>query len=224
MKNFITFLLLFLTCSANFHLTAQANYYPDTKTFYENGYTYQCDVNEASMVYLYNADYTYCKTEQIDLTTGKRYEFVPGKPPLAREPYTKPKCFAIVNKAFPPEIKARINGRELSIVLYIESATGKIADVVFNFTTQKIADIYTQVPVSVYREIEVELKKNVQFTPSDVGKNLNYIFMFWKQDPNVTIKDTIDTPPELEIVPDDDEYRRENPPFIKPTSKDEEQE
>ena len=95
---------------------------------------------------------------------------------------------------------------------------------VFNFTTQSIADIYTQVPVSVYREIEVELKKNVQFTPSDVGKNLNYIFMFWEQDPNVTIKDTIDTPPELEIVPDDDEYRREDPPFIKPTSKDEEQE
>ena len=193
MKTIFTFLFLSLCCNC-IHLTAQTNYYPETKTFHENGYTYQCDVNEASMVSLYNAECTYYKTEQIDLTTGKRYEFTPGKPPLDREPYTKPKCFAIVNKAFPPEVKARINGRELTIVLYIESATGKIADVVFNFTTGKLAEIYTQVPVSVYREIEVELKKNVRFTPSAVGKKQNYIFMFWTQDPNVTIKSTPLTP------------------------------
>ena len=193
MKTIFTFLFLSLCCNC-IHLTAQTNYYPETKTFHENDYTYQCDVNKASMVSLYNAECTYYKTEQIDMTTGKRYEFTPGKPPLAREPYTKPQCFAIVNKAFPPEIKARINGRELTIVLYIESATGKIADVVFNFTTGKLAEIYTQVPVSVYREIEVELKKNVRFTPSAVGKKLNYIFMFWTQDPNVTIKSTPLTP------------------------------
>lgn len=193
MKTIFTFLFLSLCCNC-IHLTAQTNYYPETKTFHENDYTYQCDVDEASMVSLYNAECTYYKTEQIDMTTGKRYEFTPGKPPLAREPYTKPKCFAIVNKAFPPEVKARIDGRELMIKLYIETATGKIADVVFKFTTGNLAKIYTQVPVSVYREIEVELKKNVRFTPSAVGKKLNYIFMFWKQDPNVTIKSTPLTP------------------------------
>lgn len=193
MKTIFTFLFLSLCCNC-IHLTAQTNYYPETKTFHENGYTYQCDVDEASMVSLYNAECTYYKTEQIDLTTGKRYEFTPGKPPLAREPYTKPQCFAIVNKAFSPEVKARIDGRELMIKLYIETATGKIADVVFKFTTGNLAKIYTQVPVSVYREIEVELKKNVRFTPSAVGKKLNYIFMFWKQDPNVTIKSTPLTP------------------------------
>ena len=217
MKNIFTFLFLLLYC-ADIHLTAQTNYYPETKTFHENGYTYQCDVDEASMVSL--------KTEQIDLTTGKRYEFTPGKPPLAREPYTKPQCFAIVNKAFSPEVKARIDGRELMIKLYIETATGKIADVVFKFTTGNLAKIYTQVPVSVYREIEVELKKNVRFTPSAVGKKLNYIFMFWKQDPNVTIKSTPLTPGG-QVDPDspfDDSVRDSVPTIIKPKKAEKEEE
>ena len=51
MKNIFTFLFLLLYC-ADIHLTAQTNYYPETKTFHENGYTYQCDVDEASMVSL----------------------------------------------------------------------------------------------------------------------------------------------------------------------------
>lgn len=187
MKNFITFLFLLLCCPG-IRLAAQTNYYTETKTFHEDGYTYQCDVNEASMVSLYNADYTYYKTKQINLTTGKAHRYIPGLSPLEREARTKPQCFAIVNRAFPPEIKARVNGRELMIKLYIESATGKIADVVFKFTTDNLAEIYTQVPVSVYREIEVELKKSVRFTPSAEGKKLNYIFMFWQQDPNVTLR------------------------------------
>ena len=53
MKTIFTFLFLSLCCNC-IHLTAQTNYYPETKTFHENGYTYQCDVDEASMVSLYN--------------------------------------------------------------------------------------------------------------------------------------------------------------------------
>lgn len=193
MKTFITFLFVLLCCTG-IRLAAQTNYYTETKTFHEDGYTYQCDVNEAAMVSLYNADCTYYKTKQIDLTTGKAYRYIPGLSPLEREARTKPQCFAIVNRAFPPEIKARVNGRELMIILYIEPTTGKIADVVFEFTTDNLAEIYTQVPVSVYREIEVELKENVRFTPSALGKKLNYIFMFWTQDPNVTVKSDPLTP------------------------------
>lgn len=55
MKNFITFLFLLLCCPG-IRLAAQTNYYTETKTFHEDGYTYQCDVNEAAMVSLYNAE------------------------------------------------------------------------------------------------------------------------------------------------------------------------
>lgn len=102
------------------------------------------------------------------------------------------------------------------IKLYIESATGKIVDVVLKFTTGKLATTYTQVPVSVYREIEVELKKSVRFTPSAIGKNLSYIFMFWKQDPNVTIQNAPLKPlePVEPDLPDNESPRDDGGPIV----------
>lgn len=198
---------IFIICLCS-RTSAQTNYYAETKTFHEDGYTYQCDVNKASVASLYNAECHYYKTEQIDLRTGEKYKFLPGLQPLEKENQTKPQCFAIVNRAFPPEIKTKIKHIELCIALYINPATGQIADVVFRFPTLTSIAPYTLVPISVYREIEIELKKSVRFTPSAEGKNLNYISMFWRQDPNVTIKNALPAPPELEIMPDDDEYRR----------------
>ena len=40
---------------------------------------------------------------------------------------------------------------------------------------------------TLYRQIEIELKKNIWFIPTSFGKSLNYIYMFWTQDPNVTL-------------------------------------
>lgn len=221
MKAFIFFLSIMMCTYMN--LSAQPNYYTETKTFHEIGYIYQCDVNR-STVYLYNVETRfYNKVEQIDLRTGKKYNgLLHMLPHLERESRTKPQCYSIVNKAFPAEIKAKNNGMELSIDLYIDPTTGKIADVVFCFPSDESITPYPLAPVSVYREIEVELKKTVQFTPSAEGKNLNYIFMFWMQDPNVTIKAAPDDP--LELEDDDDDYKRDDPPFIKPKSKDETEE
>lgn len=48
------FLLLFISLFM-VDLSAQTNYYSQDKTFYEEGYTYQCDVTEgAGLVNLYN--------------------------------------------------------------------------------------------------------------------------------------------------------------------------
>ena len=50
----ITLLLAILFCSG---VVAQTNYYKVDKTFYEDGYTYQCDVNEKTQrVWLYNVE------------------------------------------------------------------------------------------------------------------------------------------------------------------------
>lgn len=221
MKAFIFFLALGMCICVN--LSAQTNYYTETKTFYEDGYTYQCDIDKVTDVSLYNIECRfYNKVEQIDLRTGKKYNgLLHMLPHLERESRTKPQCFSIVNKAFPAEIKAKVNRIELQILLYIDPKTGEIADVVFCFPSEDYFAPYALTPVSVYREIEVELKKNVRFTPTAEGKNLNYIFKFWMQDPNVTIKNVPATPPGgLEIVPDDDDYRRDDPPFIDPWARD----
>ena len=53
-------LLSLLSSLFTFNLTAQTNYYTHDKTFYEDGYTYQCDVEEGSQsVTLYNKNSSY---------------------------------------------------------------------------------------------------------------------------------------------------------------------
>ena len=58
--------------------------------------------------------------------------------------------------------------------MYISSETGKIAEVDFDFVT---FNPLATISVSVYRQIETQLKENVWFVPTEYGKGLNYIFM-----------------------------------------------
>lgn len=58
MKTVICLLLSYLSVIGLF---AQTNYYSQDKTFYEEGYTYQCDVTEGTgAVSLYNKEKKIC--------------------------------------------------------------------------------------------------------------------------------------------------------------------
>lgn len=39
---------------------------------------------------------------------------------------------------------------------------------------------FASIPVSVYRKIETELKKNVWFTPAQEGRRMSYIVLGWR--------------------------------------------
>lgn len=172
--------------------SAQTYYYTETKTFKEDGYTYQCDV-KYGFATLYNKENKLTYEDNIDKRTGRAYSPKSKIMCMKEETWTKPKCFSIVNQAFSAKEKAILAGRELTTVLCISSETGKVSEVYFTFLAHK-KNPYTTIPVSVFRNIEIELKKNVWFTPSEEGKNLNYILLWWEQDPNETIKDTLDEP------------------------------
>lgn len=95
------FLLLFISLFM-VDLSAQTNYYSQDKTFYEEGYTYQCDVTEgAGLVNLYNKDSKYIYVKLINRHTGEKKsreeEFLNE---FEEETWTKPKCRSIVNNAF----------------------------------------------------------------------------------------------------------------------------
>ena len=81
-------------------LSAQTNYYSQDKTFYEDGYTYQCDVTEgAGLVNLYNKDSKYIYVKQINRYTGEKISSDEKRlSPFEEETWTKPKCRSIVNK------------------------------------------------------------------------------------------------------------------------------
>ena len=64
--------------------------------------------------------------------------------------------------------------------LYINPDTGNIADVDFEFLKRSFA---ATIPVSIYRAIEVSLKRDVHFTLTKAGKSQNYVFVFFDYEP-----------------------------------------
>ena len=109
-KSFFFLAVLGLTL----HLNAQeaTRLYDSTRTFVEDGYTYQCDVPASAMVTLYNKENKLTYVEQIYKDTGKHYSFdestyVPLMTDEETDTWTRPLCFDIVNAAFTKEEAAR---------------------------------------------------------------------------------------------------------------------
>lgn len=178
MKTIIIFICM-LFCVTCFH--AQTNYYTATKTFNENGYTYQCDVAASKTVTLYNKSKRWLFIDQIYKKTGDVFSQTDeGIILLERDAWTRFKRFSIVNSAFSDSEKQKIKGSELIITMYINPGTGKVDDVEFTFMSN---GAYATIPISVYRKIETEIKKNIWYTPTEEGKKLNYILYWWAQEP-----------------------------------------
>ena len=167
----ISFILFF--CAV---YTVAQNYYTATKTFKENGYIYQCDVLLGNDVYLYNKENKLTYVKQIFKDTKEVPGFGFDFDDVVEETWTRPKSLSIVNNAFTSEQKQKMKDRSVGICMYISPETGKVIEVVFRFGTRSP---FTTIPVSVYRKIEVELKKQIWFTPTKDGKRLNHLMRCW---------------------------------------------
>jgi hypothetical protein len=166
------------------YLSAQNYYYDVTKTFYENGYTYQCEVPPSKLVLLYNKENKLTHTKWVFKDTGKEPPLPYNIDDVKDDTWTKRKCYSIVNNAFSAGEKQRTRGYELRISMYIDSNTGKVREVDFTFLA---GNPFATIPISVYREIEVELKKNIWFTTTAEGKKMNYLVRTWRQEIGATL-------------------------------------
>lgn len=175
-------LLVFCVLFFFIGMKAQTYYYNTTKTFNENGYTYQCDVTSGSKeVRLYN------KSNQFTYILPKYKDGSPLAPRywdkyvhlLEDDNWTKPLCNSIVNNAFSTAEKLRVKGRELSVTMYINPDNGRVSEVKFWFLTDSP---YATIPVSVYRTIETNLKNQIWFTSTTEGKKFNYVMRFWRHE------------------------------------------
>ncbi len=173
MKIILTLVSLLFCANSIF---AQTNYYTSTKRFNENGYSYQCDVDQSKGVTLYNKNNQWTNIDQIYKSSGKKFIMDDDCPDVIEfDTWVDPKCESIVNNAFSAVEKLRVKGHELFISMYVSPDTGKVIDVNFFFVT---FDPYATIPVSVYRKIEIDIKQNIWFVPTDEGKKLNYI-LYW---------------------------------------------
>ena len=175
MKTLIS-LIVCLCCATGIY--AQSKLYEETKQIQGDGYTYQCET-DGVLVELYNIHQQFVKTAQINRKTGEFSSITDSyTPQFESDTWTRPKCYSIVSNAFSEEQKQRLKGQILDICLYIHPDTGKVIDVSFSFGNR---DNFSIIPLSVYRKIELELKKNIQFVPTEHGKQFNYIFLWWSQ-------------------------------------------
>ena len=171
----ILFLVLFCATTLS---VAQTNYYTTSKTFYESGYTYVCELHTPSELSLYNqsnqwiAQYpSYKSSGEIFVVSDEGIDLFTHESLLTNEQL----CQTIVNEKFSQEQKETIAGQELFIIMYLNTETGKVDDVRFHFHND---EPYTYIPVSVYRSIEVALKDKIQFALTNEGRKLNFIY-FW---------------------------------------------
>lgn len=189
--------LLFTACALALttQVLGQDGLYTRTRVLQEEGYTYKCDVTSYGLVTLYNTTnkltYQYCR----DNRTGKAYSHKWGSPDIMEyEDWVWPTCYSIVNKAFTPEMKAQEGSlRELIITLCINSLSGNVMEVRYKFLSSPDC-IFQNVPISVFRTMELEFKK-LKFKVTEEARNLNHVLLVWSQDPSETIKYTLPSTP-----------------------------
>ncbi len=167
------------------YLSAQTNYYSTTKIFNENGYSYRCDVNRGKGVTLYNKENLLTHTKWLFKDTGKEPPMPYDINDVEDDTWTKRKCYSIINNAFSATEKERTKGRILDITIFIDPETGKVTEVEFYFLT---VSPFATIPVSVYRKIELELKKNIWFVPTAEGKRMNFLIRSWSQEIGATLR------------------------------------
>jgi hypothetical protein len=179
----INLFLLIACIFTQISVQAQTTYlYNSKKTFYENGYTYQCDVMEWNEVRLYNKENKLTYTRQTMKDGSPMNEelmdnLMNGNTFLIEEDnWTRQKCLSIVNNSFSSSQKSIVKGETMFIDLTLDTSTGKVIEVDFSFMTN---DELAKIPVSAYRKIELELKNNIWFTLTPTGKQLNFVKRGW---------------------------------------------
>ena len=92
----------------------------------------------------------------------------------------------IVDDAFSHEQADGLEGDKLNIVFNISSNNGNVTDVYFNYPS---FTEYANIPIEVYRNMEVRFKNEICFELTDLGRKLNYCLLSWTQCPSGRVEE-----------------------------------
>ena len=169
---FLFSLCVAVTAFAQDDSSWEVNHYEKTRTFVEDGYTYQCDV-KYGYVTLYNAANQWTYADQIDNRTGKLYTSNLGENDVFKmSDETAKAIIRIVNQSFSQEEARRITDNGFMLTLFFSPVTGDLAEVCFNFFIFRDS---ARIPISYYRDIELQLKEQVHVKVLEGGKHLTYL-------------------------------------------------
>jgi len=161
-------------------------YYRKDTVYVLNGYRYRC-MGAKGMIRIYNADYQnqWMEQKQVYKETGKNFDFgfsdVKKYYPIVNDYNMSQKVLNIINNAFTKEFATSLkNDERLNVVMYLNSETGKVEEVSFWFTH---FGPFATLPLSTYRNIELQLIRDISYTPTAIGKQLNYIMLSLRHRP-----------------------------------------
>lgn len=177
---FLTYLMIVTEVFSQQLELVNPGYYRKDTTYVMNGYSYHCEGNTGNIT-LYNAGYQnkWVTKKQVYKDTGKSFDFGFGDikkyNPIIDDLSMNQKVLNIIDNAFTKEFVENLKGDELlNVVMYLNSGTGKVEEVSFWFID---IDGYASLPISTYRNIELQLIDEISYTPSAIGKQLNYIML-----------------------------------------------
>ena len=155
---------------------AQTFYYDTTQVFYAQRYV--CDVTqESKSVRLYSKSNKFTEVEAVNKETGAEITDAERKEAnFVDDSQLWGKCLSILNESFSEEERTRVQGCKFIIILRVDTNTGIIRDVEYRFPA---VSMLATVPVSVYQEMEIKLKKEIVFNITEKGKRFNYIPFVW---------------------------------------------
>jgi len=169
-------------------VAAQTNYYPNTTgTITKSGYTYKyrnerfAHVEIPDGIELYNSTSTYLDVEWA-YKDGTKFAHLFGEnrpDDFSSSSITRAQTIALIDALFTSQQKTALRGKFMSITVRFNPSTGKIADVYFTFLRK---DPFVNIPVEIYRNIELALKERLTIAPTTEGRRLNYIQMYWNQE------------------------------------------
>ena len=176
MKQLIIFGIIIAISSIISPIKGQTySYYQTSQSYEREGYTYQCDVPPYKLIKLYNKGNQRVYQDMTYKDSGNIFDglAIEGPSDMYR------KMESIINGAFTEEEAATLNVN-LGITLYLNPQTGDVMEVCFDFLNQSP---YSNIPVERYRDLELQLKSELKFTPSEIGRQLNFIRYYWMQIP-----------------------------------------
>ena len=138
-----------------------------------DGYTYIKNIRKSRLVDLYNQENKYTNVPLVYKETGERPPFDLREKRVEDDNWTSLHSELIVNRAFTNEQKQIVRGHKLGVAIYIDSTTGKVVETEFTFPEMTPM---AEIPLSVFRKIELDMKNEIYFTLTDVGKMYNYVF------------------------------------------------
>ena len=204
MKRLINICILLCICTNS--VCAQRDYdffKPEdyaSDTLRMDGYTYVCDTLVLFKdICIYNAENHPGRSMNLNYKDGSPIKiesiddlFFGGKPEVVLNDNTSRKLFNIIDCGFSKEQALIVFPKTLDIVLNISSSDGTITDVYFWYQQESK---YTEIPLDVFRQIELSLKNEVVFELTEEGRRMNYCYLSWSQVPKGRI--------EIEPTPND---------------------